>query len=210
MPSQNKPVSSAILAVYNSEKTIENALTSLLAQSVPIELIIVDDGSCDNTQSLMIRITGLYPQSKIKMLKQDHQGPALARNLGARQATTDILLFVDADMNFDKDYVRDLIAPILKKESIGTYTTEERVANWDSALARFWNYQEGWEDGKRFPKDPPLWGTDFRAILRSEFERVGGFDNIGYTDTWSLFSKLGKRPLRTRAICYHQIGRAHV
>jgi hypothetical protein len=78
------------------------------------------------------------------------------------------------------------------------------VANWDNVWARCANIQEGWEEKKRFKPNPPKYGTDFRAILKSEFDRVGGFDNIGYTDTWSLFHKLKVRPLATHAICYHK------
>jgi len=201
MTSSNKPVASAILAVYNAEDTIEACLRSLLAQSVPIEIIIVDDGSTDTTIIRIIEVLGKYPHT---LLKQNHGGPALARNLGSSHAKSDILLFVDADMVFDKDYVRDLIEPIQKGEVIGTYTVEERVGNWDNVWARCWNVQEGWEDKKRFPQNPPKYGTDFRAILKSEFDRVGGFDNIGYTDTWSLFNKLNIKPLSTKAICYHK------
>ena len=204
MTSSAKPVASAILAVYNADSTIVACLNSLLKQSLPIEIIIIDDGSTDQTKSLMVRTIELFPQASVKMLKQNHGGPALARNLGASHAKSDILLFVDADMVFDPDYVEELIEPIQKGEVIGTYTIEERVSNWDNAWARCWNIQEGWEDKKRFPKNPPKLGTDFRAILKSEFERVGGFDHIGYTDTWSLFHKLGVRPLSTQAICYHQ------
>jgi len=202
MNSQNKPLASAILAVYNSETTIKATLDSLLLQSVPIEIIVIDDGSTD--KSLKIINTDESIHRYIKVYKQNHAGPALARNLGSRHAKSDILLFVDSDMVFDRDYVKDLIAPIKDSESIGTYTTQEMVANWQSVWARCWNIEEGWEDKKRFPKNPPKYGTDFRAILKSEFDRVGGFDNIGYTDTWSLFHKLGVRPLATKAICYHK------
>ena len=197
MPS-SKPVASLVLATYNSAHTLPAALDSLLTQSLPIQLIVVDDGSTDNSLDLLANYS-----DKIMLLKQDHQGPAIARNLGAEYASSDILLFVDADMTFHKHYVRDLIKPI-RGEVIGTYTTKEHVANWDNPLARCWNIEEGWEDKLRFPANPPKLGTDYRAILRSEFMRVGGFDNIGYTDTWSLFHKLGKRPLATRALCYHQ------
>ena len=107
-------------------------------------------------------------------------------------------------MVFDRHYVRKLIAPITQGQVLGTYTIDERVGNWDNPLARCWNYQEGWAARKRFPANPPLAGTDYRAILKRDFERVGGFDNIGYTDTWTLFRKLGVRPLATRAICYHK------
>lgn len=215
MNSSTKPVASAILAVYNSESTIEVCLKSLLSQSVPIEIMIVDDGSTDSTTSIL-RSIEVSKNINITILQQKHGGPALARNLGASHARSHILLFVDADMIFDHEYVAELIKPILRSkitpsvggvgasEIIGTYTIEERVANWDNRWARCWNIQEGWEDGKRFPKNPPKFGTDYRAILKSQFDRVGGFDNIGYTDTWSLFSKLEERPLSTKAICYHQ------
>lgn len=204
MTSSVKPVASAILAVYNSELTIKSCLESLLAQSMALEIIIVDDGSTDQTVVSMNRFIEANSSTKITLLNQSHGGPALARNLGASHASSDILLFVDADMIFDKDYVKDLITPIQKGEVIGTYTIEERVINWDNIWARCWNIQEGWEDRKRFPENPPKLGTDFRAILKTEFERVGGFDHIGYTDTWSLFNKLGIRPLSTQAICYHK------
>lgn len=198
MTSSNKPVASAILAVYNAESTILPCIESLLGQSAKVEIIVVDDGSTDST----LKKLSIYKD--LKILKQSHGGPALARNLGSSHANSGILLFVDADMIFDREYVSTLIKPIVCGEVIGTYTTEEQVANWDNVWARCWNVQEGWEDKKRFPKDPPKYGTDFRAILKSEFDKVGGFDNIGYTDTWSLFNKLGVRPLRTKAICYHK------
>jgi glycosyltransferase involved in cell wall biosynthesis len=198
----SSPKVSAILAVYNSEKTIEPALNSLIKQSQKVEIIVVDDGSTDTTKSLVNKIIELNQKDNIKLLKQKHGGPALARNLGASHAEGDTLLFVDADMVFDPDYVRDLIAPIEAGVAIGTYTVDERVANWDNPLARCWNIQEGWQTGKRFPaKIGPA--TDFRAIRKIDFNKVAGFDNIGYTDTWSLFAKLGVRPLPTHAVCYH-------
>ena len=198
MTSSNKPVASAILAVYNAQSTILPCIESLLGQSTKVEIIVVDDGSTDST----LKKLSIYKD--IKILKQSHGGPALARNLGSSHANSEILLFVDADMIFDREYVSTLIKPIVNGEVIGTYTTEEQVVNWDNVWARCWNVQEGWEDKKRFPKDPPKYGTDFRAILKSEFDKVGGFDNIGYTDTWSLFNKLGVKPLSTKAICYHK------
>lgn len=200
MPSsKTKPVASAILAVYNGKSTINAAIDSLLTQTVPLELIVVNDGSTDQTHQLVKAYA-----NKLTLLTQAHLGPAIARNLGVKEANTEILLFVDADMRFDPDYAKVLIKPIQQGKVLGTYTTEERVANWENLWARCWNLEEGWEEGKRFSKNPPKWGTDFRAIKKSAFDRVGGFDDIGYTDTWTLFKKLGKRPLATKAVCYHQ------
>lgn len=197
MPSLNKLQASAILPIYNSSATLDRCLKSLLNQTVPIEIICVDDGSHDHSRDLINK----YPH--VTLLRQSHLGPAIARNLGARHAKSSILLFVDSDMYFDPRYVEVLIKPIKEGKTIGTYTSQEQVANWDQPLARCWNWQEGWAPKSRFPANPPKLGTDFRAILRSEFARVGGFDHTGYTDTWTLFDKLGVRPLQTPAVCYH-------
>lgn len=67
-----KPIASAILATYNSEKTIVAAISSLLTQTVPIEIIVVDDGSTDNTS----KIIKSFPS--ITCLTKKHQGPARA------------------------------------------------------------------------------------------------------------------------------------
>lgn len=196
---KSSPKVSVIIAVYNEENSIKNCIDSLLVQTIKPEIILVDDGSTDSTVAILSKY-----KSKIVLLKQDHQGPAIARNQGAKIATSEILAFADADMTFSPDYLKVLTFPIIKEKSIGTYTSHELVSNWDNPLARCWNIEEGWESKRRFPANPPLHGTDFRAILKSEFDRVGGFDSTGYTDTWSLFKKLNKKPLRTNAVCYHE------
>ncbi len=191
---------SIILPVYNGEKTIKACLSSLLNQTIPAEIIVIDDGSTDKT----LQILQKNFNSKIKLITQHHQGPAIARNKGAHLASGEILVFADADMTFAPDYLEVLIKPIINGQAIGTFTIEEYVANWDNIWARCWNIQEGWEPKKRFPPNPPKRGTDFRAILKDKFLSVGGFDDIGYTDTWTLFQKLGIRPLATQAVCYHK------
>ena len=57
MTSSNKPVASAILAVYNSQSTILACLESLIDQSAAIEIIIVDDGSWDDTPKILKKLS---------------------------------------------------------------------------------------------------------------------------------------------------------
>ena len=83
------PSVTVIIPVYNEERSIENCIRSLRNQSVPLEIIVVDDGSKDNSVKIC---EGLG----IKVLKQNHQGPGAARNLGARNAKGEILILVDA------------------------------------------------------------------------------------------------------------------
>ena len=104
---------SVIIAVYNEEKHLKQCLESLAKQSLKnFEIIVVDDGSVDQTWQVLSAIQSSKP--KIQKFKQKHQGPALARNYAARQAKGEILVFVDGDMYFDQDLVlstHHIVAP---------------------------------------------------------------------------------------------------
>lgn len=191
---------SIVIPVYNEEVDIENCLATLSNQSyTPLEIIIVDDGSIDTT------LRKIKKFRHVKILTQKHKGPATARNLGAKKAKGEILVFVDADMTFDKDFIRYLVRPILKNEVIGTFSREEMVANKDNPWSICWNLNRGLGPESMHPKDYPDTQPVFRAILKKEFDRVGGFDNIGYTDDWTLSRKLGVMATNAAgAIFYHQ------
>ena len=193
-----------IIPTYNEEKAVIACLESLRDQNLKdFEVIIVDDGSTDNTLAI---IKGLGIESyDLKVLKQEHKGPGAARNLAAKKANGDILVFVDADMTFDKNFLRMLIKPITSGKTKGTFSKYEYVANWNNVWARCWNINEGWESKRRHPKNYPNKQPVFRAILKNEFLRVGGFTPGGYNDDWSLAKKLGYEAVSAPgAIFYHQ------
>lgn len=195
---------SVIIPTYNEEKVIFDCLSSLDSQTIgDFEVIVVDDGSSDKTLGVLKKIRS--KNYKLKILKQDHKGPGAARNLGAKSAKGEIIVFVDADMTFDKDFLRKLTKPIVLGRQKGTFSKEEYVANWENIWARCWNLNEGWEEKRRHPKNYPDKQPVFRAILKSEFERVGGFIPGGYDDDWSLYKKLGYEAISAPgAIFYHK------
>jgi len=210
---------SVIIPVYNEEKLILKCLESLGEQSSSdFEVIVVDDGSTDQTVKLIedFQITN-YPalpaggKSRITLLHQKHKGPGAGRNYGALKAKGDILVFVDADMTFAHDFIKKLTLPIIKDQNKpagrrGTFSKDEYVSNWDNLWVRCWNINEGWEEKRRHPRDYPDKQKVFRAILKSEFDKVGGFDvNRGYNDDWSLSEKLGYEAEIVRdAVFYHK------
>src|SRR3990167_4182565 len=96
---------SLIIPAYNEEEVIGNCLKSLLKQTFkPLEIIVVDDGSTDNTISIVKNCQ--LPTVNCQLFCQKHLGPGSARNLGASKAKGEILIFVDADMTFDKNFVK--------------------------------------------------------------------------------------------------------
>lgn len=189
---------SVIVPAYNEESCIEACLNSLLSQTHPsYEIIVVDDGSTDRTIDIV-------KDFQVTLLRQAHQGPARARNLGASVAAGRILVFCDADMEYARDFLERLVAPIKAEMTIGTSTKQEFVANMDNLWARCWNLNMGGKGGWRIPQDRPDESPVFRAILKSEFKKVGGFDDRGYADDKSLSAKLGILALNAPgARCYH-------
>lgn len=189
---------SIIIPVYNEEKVIGDCLESLLKQTIKeIEIIIVDDGSGDET----LKIVKKFP---VKLIKQSHSGPGLARNNGVKEAIGEILVFVDADMVFDKKFISMLIKPIKAGRAIGTFSKYEYVLNKDNVWSKCWNINKGLPLDRMHREDYPNKQPVFRAILKKEFLRVGGFEPIGYIDDHTLSRKLGVQAVSAKgAIFFH-------
>lgn len=195
---------SVIIPVYNEQNLITDCLESLKKQSCQnMEIIIVDDGSSDNTPSI---VSSLISQiSNAKLLRQQHSGPGNARNFGVSKAAGEILVFVDADMTFDKNFIEDLTAPIVTGKTIGTFSKNEMVANPHNIWSKCWNINRNVPPERMLPSNFPQEANVFRAVLKKEFLSVGGFETSGqYIDDWSLSQKLGvKSTLSPGAVYYH-------
>ncbi|MCF7954578.1 MAG: glycosyltransferase family 2 protein [Phycisphaerae bacterium] len=84
---------SIVIPAYNAEKYITRAIESVLAQTrQPNEIIVVDDGSTDNTVEV-VRSFG----DKVILIKQENSGPGIARNTGIKAAKSEWIAFLDAD-----------------------------------------------------------------------------------------------------------------
>lgn len=186
---------SVVIPVYNEERVISRCLASLARQTVAkeIEVIVVDDGSTDDSR-------------KFATLHQDHRGPGAARNLGAKKAKGEILVFVDADMEFAPDFIEKLVAPVVTGKAIGTFSKEEYLLNKDNVWARLWNLNLTRAADRMVPASFPDQSPVFRAILADKFREIGGFDTtVGYTDDWSLSRKLGVKAVAAPgAVFYHR------
>lgn len=195
---------SVIIPTYNEGKDLEGCIRSLEEQSFKdFEIVVVDDGSKDGSIEILKRIK--KSTQNFKFIKQSHLGAGAARNAGTKLSKGEILVFVDADMIFDENFLTNLVKPIESGLSNGTFSKEEIVSNWDNIWARCWNMNEGWEEKKRHPKNYLDSQPVFRAILKSEFTKVGGFTPGGYDDDWSLYKKLGYEAVNVlNASFYHK------
>lgn len=189
---------SVVIPTYNEAENISACLKSVQNQTRKAdEIILIDDGSTDDT----VQIASKFP---VRIIRSNHGGPGSSRNIGASMAKGDILVFVDADMTFDTNFLKNLIKPIINQKARGVFNTKEYVANYGHPLARSWNINNGLYGKERMDPSSAEDSEDFRAILRSDFLKVGGFDVTGYTDSRTLVKKLGYRPMKEEtAISYH-------
>src|SRR6478736_3287941 len=85
---------SVVIPTYNRASTLPRAIRSVLEQTyADVELVIVDDGSTDDTAE----VVGAFADARITYLRQTNRGVSAARNAGAAAATGDFIVFLDSD-----------------------------------------------------------------------------------------------------------------
>lgn len=100
---------SVIVPVYNTELYLKNCVDSILRQTFKdFELILIDDGSSDNSASLCKEYADA--DSRVKYFYQENSGASVARNHGIDVATGDFITFIDSDDWIDEDYLELLLA----------------------------------------------------------------------------------------------------
>jgi len=113
---------SIIIPAYNEEATIEAIILKVQAAELPEnlsrEIIIVNDGSQDKTVDVLSRFEG---KPNIRIVHQNNQGKTAALLTGFKNATGDILLIQDADLEYDPHQYQKLLRPILERAAQVVY-----------------------------------------------------------------------------------------
>lgn len=101
---------SIIIPVYNREKEIEKCLESVINQKniEEIEVIIINDGSTDNSENIILNYIQNHQKIDIKYIQKENEGIAKTRNLGIKKANGKYIMFVDSDDYIDKNLIEKL------------------------------------------------------------------------------------------------------
>lgn len=129
------PGVSVIIAAYNEAKVIEATLRSVLATDYrgELEVIVVDDGSQDDTAGKVRAMAG--GEGRLMLLTQANQGKAHALERGFRHASHGILVTLDADTQFQRDTITELVAPFADP-GMGAVSGHAKVGNRRRFIAR--------------------------------------------------------------------------
>ena len=191
------PRFSIIVPAYNRANTISRTLDSLYAQtSTDFEVIVVDDGSTDNTRE----IVSVYVQQKgLNYFYQPNSGVSAARNFGAIHANSEYLLFLDSDDTVTSNWIKDYEEKILEQGADLLYCGITRIRN-------------GVVIGQTDPANPFNNGVAYGNFipgsfcLKTElFESVGGYDTIlSYSENTELSFRLKQKgPKETFIAAYN-------
>ena len=128
MYKHQRPIISIIVPVYNTGKYLEKCLESIISQSLTnFEVICIDDGSTDNSYDILTTYKEKY--NNFKIIYQENQGVAIARNNGLKYANGDYIIFIDSDDFITNDYLEKLY-----NESI--------ITNADVVICNFYRYYD--------------------------------------------------------------------
>lgn len=168
-----KPFFSVIIPTYNRSKFLKIAVRSVLEQSLPdYELIIVDDGSNDNTKKLFSNID----DKRIRYIQQKHQGVSSARNNGIEKAKGEFVCFLDSDDRFRHDKLKTTYEYIEKYPQYKVFHTEEVWYRKGELLSQKIYHKK--PNGLVFKDAVRICciGTSTVAINKNIFKEIGIFD----------------------------------
>ncbi|WP_078893222.1 bifunctional polysaccharide deacetylase/glycosyltransferase family 2 protein [Streptomyces sp. NRRL F-2580] len=125
-----------LVPAYNERECIANTLNSLAASDHPIEVIVIDDGSSDDTAEIVEEMDLPF----VRLIRQVNGGKPSALNTGIAAASYDIIVMMDGDTVFEPSTVRELVQPF-GDPSIGAVAGNAKVGNRDSLIGA-WQHIE--------------------------------------------------------------------
>lgn len=116
MPKIKEGLVSIIIPCYNASEYIAKTLSSVVNQThLEYEIIIVDDGSTDNSKEIILKSDSL----KTKYFFKENEGVSKARNYGFTKSNGEFVLFLDADDLLNPNFLKDRILSLTNSEAIG-------------------------------------------------------------------------------------------
>lgn len=183
---------SVVIPLYNKVLYVKRALDSVLAQTVQeFEIVVVDDGSIDGGADLVRK----YSDPRVRLIQQSNAGAAAARNRGVAEARADLIAFLDADDEWDNDFLEQISFLIKKYPTASLFATSYRM--FQGGHIQYPQIRNlGIFDGRDGILDnyitvmlgPPPFYTSSTVVRKDALQRVGGFP-VGVApcedlDTW--------------------------
>ena len=166
---------SVVIPAYNAARFLPEAIASVrLQRHQPLEIIVVDDGSTDDTASLV------RSWSDVRYIRQENQGPAAARNAGIVAAQGDLLDFLDADDLWTPNHLQVLMKPLLADPDLHFVWGSTRVVAMRDS-------RDGTRECEVLHESVPSFLMGSALYRQSAFRAAGPFDarlRLGEDTDW--------------------------
>ena len=192
--SSRSPRVSVVTAAYNAAAFIEDTLASALGQSLTdLELIVIDDGSKDDTAEVVRRIGAKDP--RVRLLEQQNRGLAATRNRGLLESRGEMVAFLDHDDLWHREKLALQVALLDERPAAGVASCYSALIDQDHNCIG-WRYG-GNADGDVY-REMLEWdmvsGGSVALIRRTAIEAVGCFDEtLPMRSDWDMWIRLARR-----------------
>lgn len=191
---------SVVIPVFNKSKTIIRCLESVINQTyLPKEIIIVNDGSSDNSYELIQEwVQSIAYKIPINLISNDNKGVAYSRNIGVKNSICDYVALLDADDYWDKDFLLFMKLVITKFPKVALATCKHKIE--DPEIGKFMPKQVFGsetigvtEDYINLARKYPIVNSSKVVLNKKYVEQAGGFPNgIKVSEDLFLWIKLSQ------------------
>jgi glycosyltransferase involved in cell wall biosynthesis len=134
---------SVVIPVFNGEKTIVSTLKSVAKQTIEnFEVIVVNDGSTDDTLSKVTQFVKEHPGLPVKVITNKNKGRSVSRNIGIINAEGEFVCFLDADDQFKSDHLAEFEQAIRQYPDVSFFFADAEVIRQDNSWAKFSGFLE--------------------------------------------------------------------
>ena len=193
---------SVVIPLYNKEKSIRATLESVLRQSyTDYEIIVVDDGSSDNSVSVVESIIAKYKMSnvkcKIQLFSKPNGGVSSARNFGIEKSRGEYIALLDGDDQWDKDYLEEQMKMIHDFPKAAMWGINFAELNHGKLIRKLeTDLPDGYRGyAERYFQRPKrisdLFCSSSVVIRKEAFDKVGMFDErIKYSEDSDMWFRI--------------------
>jgi glycosyltransferase involved in cell wall biosynthesis len=212
-PEKHEPTFTVVMPAYNAARTVGSAIRSVLSQTRrDFELIVVDDGSADDTAA---RVRSLQADERVRLVRQPNGGPGSARNAGIARARARYVSFLDSDDLWLPSYLEVMGNCLEREPDVAFAYTDAWVLDDRTRRIRRTTAMSR----ARPPMPPPDDPEEFLALLlernfiansvtirRAVLEEVGGYDPaLQAAQDWELWLRIvarGHRAVRAPGLLF--------
>ena len=185
------PLVSAVIPTFDNAEMVVEAVRSVLDQTWPrMEVVVVDDGSTDDT---LVRLKEFA--DRIRVVRMEHQGPAVARNAGIRASAGEYIGFLDSDDLWMPEKVDKSMAALRATRDPGVVYTGVRIRETDTGRSYLLPQYttSGWMARDLFLECKGV-NTSTLVVKRECLDAVGGFDEEFFrAQDWDLMVRLAEK-----------------